>query len=72
MNTACRAQCPILLVHGLADETVPVTDVYAIRDHCPGNKPELLLIEGGRHDSVEEVEHHADRLVTFLQKAGII
>jgi alpha-beta hydrolase superfamily lysophospholipase len=72
MNTACHVQCPILLVHGTADETVPVTDAQAIRDHCPGKKPELLLIEGGRHDSVEEVEHHADRLVAFLQKAGLM
>ena len=72
MNTACRVQCPILLVHGTADETVPVTDARAIRDHCPGKMPELLFIEGGNHDSVEEVEHHADRLVAFLQKTGII
>ena len=72
MNTACRVQCPILLVHGTADETVPVTDARAIRDHCPGGKPELLLIEGGRHDSVEEVEHHADRLVAFLKQTGIM
>lgn len=72
MNTACRIQCPILLVHGTADETVPVTDARAIRDHCPGEKPELLLIEGGRHDSVEEVEHHADRLVAFLKQTGIM
>jgi alpha-beta hydrolase superfamily lysophospholipase len=72
MNTACRVQCPVLLVHGTADETVPVTDARAIRDHCPGKKPELIFIEGGRHDSVEDVEHHADRLVAFLQKIGFI
>ncbi len=54
MNTACRAQCPILLVHGTADETVPVTDAQAIRNSCRGKKPELLLIEGGNHDSREQ------------------
>ncbi|VAW77300.1 Hydrolase, alpha/beta fold family, partial [hydrothermal vent metagenome] len=26
MNTVCRVQCPVLLVHGTADETVPATD----------------------------------------------
>ena len=72
MNTACRVQCPILLVHGTADETVPLTDARAIQNHCSGKKPELLLIEGGTHDSVEQVEHHADKLVAFLQKTGII
>jgi len=72
MNTVCRVQCPVLLVHGTADETVPVADARAIRDHCFGKQPELLFIEGGRHDSVEEIERHADRLVAFLNKAGIM
>jgi len=72
MNTACRVQCPILLVHGTADETVPVTDAQAIRNNCRGKKPELLLIEGGSHDSVEKVEQHGDELVAFLEKSGVI
>ena len=72
MNTACRVQCPILLVHGTADETVPVTDAQAIRNNCRGKKPELLLIEGGSHDSVEKVEQHGDELVAFLEKSGIV
>ena len=72
MNTASRVRCPVLLVHGTADETVPVTDARAIQDRCHGKKPELLLIEGGRHDSVEEVERHGDRLAAFLRKAGVI
>ena len=72
MNTACRVPCPILLVHGTADETVPLTDAQAIQGHCPGKKPELLLIEGGRHDSVEKVESHGDRLVAFLKQTGIM
>ena len=72
MNTACLIRCPVLLVHGTADETVPVTDAHAIQDHCRGNKPELLLIEGGTHDSVEEIERHGDWLVAFLRKEGVV
>lgn len=72
MNAACRVRCPVPLVHGTADETVPVTDARAIQDHCRGNKPELLLIEGGRHDSVEAAERHGDQLVAFLRKTGVI
>ena len=71
MNTVCRIQCPVLLVHGTADETVPLTDAQAIQNHCPGKKPELLLIEGGRHDSVEQVERHGDRLIAFLNRQGL-
>lgn len=72
MNTACRVRCPVLLVHGTADETVPVSDMQAIRDNCHARKPELLLIEGGNHDSVEYVEQHAGRLLSFLEKAGLL
>jgi len=72
MNTVCRIRCPVLLVHGAADETVPVTDAQVIQDHCRENKPELVVIENGRHDSVEEVERHEDLLVAFLAKAGIV
>lgn len=72
MNTVCRVQCPILLVHGTADKTVPVTDALAIRDHCYVKGLELFFIEGGTHDSVEDIEHHADGLVAFLQKTEFI
>lgn len=68
MNTVCRIHCPVLLVHGTADETVPVTDAQVIRENCRENRPEVLLIEGGRHDSVEDIEHHADQLIAFLAR----
>lgn len=68
MNTACRAGCPVLLVHGSADNTVPVTDAQAILEHCQEKKPELLLIDGGEHDSVDEIERHADQLIAFLER----
>ncbi len=72
MNTVCRITCPVLLVHGSADKTVPVSDAQAILDHCRENSPELLLIEDGTHDSVEAVEQHGDQLVEFLKKSAVI
>ncbi|MFQ5644557.1 MAG: alpha/beta hydrolase [Thiogranum sp.] len=72
MNTVCRVRCPVLLVHGSADETVPVTDAWAIRNNCHRKKPELLLIDGASHDSVEQVEQHGERLVAFLKRAGFV
>lgn len=72
MNTVCHVHCPVLLVHGNADKTVPVSDAWAIHDNCHENRPELVLIENGEHDSVEDIERHGDLLVDFLRRAGIV
>lgn len=72
MHTACRVECPVLLVHGTADETVPLTDALAIRDNCNGSLLELLLIENADHDSVDKVEEHSNQLVGFLARAGLV
>lgn len=71
MNTACRIKCPVLLVHGTADQTVPVTDAVAIKNNCKDKSLELLLIEGANHESGEMIEEHADELILFLARAGI-
>ncbi len=69
MNRVCHLRCPVLLVHGTRDSTVPVSDALAIQENCPTHRPELLLIEDAGHDSVEEIERHADKLIRFLDKA---
>lgn len=71
MNTACKVKCPILLVHGKMDETVPVTDTLAIQKNCDINSIELLLIDDAGHDSVEKVEQHGYQLVDFLKNHGL-
>ena len=70
--TACRVPCPVLLVHGTADETVPVADALAIRDACNNKALELVLLNHAHHDSAELIEEHADKLVSFLNRAGIL
>jgi len=72
MYTACRIKCPVLLVHGTVDRTVPVTDALAIRNHCRKKSLELLLIENADHESVEVIEEHAGQLVSFLTRAGVL
>jgi len=71
MHTACLVRCPVLLVHGSADETVPVSDALAIRDQCNKDSVELLLIEGADHESVDRIEEHAVQLIEFLERCGI-
>ena len=72
MNTVCRIKCPVLLVHGKADLTVPVTDALAIRNNCSANSIELLLIENADHESVEMIEEHGDQLIVFLMRVGVL
>lgn len=69
MNRLRYVQCPVLLVHGTADKTVPVSDVHLIRENGEGKKAELLLIEGGGHESVGRISKHEEELMAFLQRA---
>lgn len=68
VNTIRRVTCPALLVHGLADQTVPANearDIYAQRAHA---LVELLLIPGS-HDEYAELERHLPALRRFLDQA---
>ena len=71
LNTICRVHCPVLLVHGTEDRTIPHTDTLSIREGCRRTNIELLLIEGADHDSVERVEQHGGELVAFLARFGV-
>ena len=70
MNTLCKIRCPVLLVHGQIDKTIPVADVHAIAGNCSDKTPEVLLIPDAHHGSVDKVEQHGPELVEFLKRAG--
>ena len=69
VNTICRIRCPVLLVHGNADRTVPVDDARLIINGCPLPHLRLLEIEGADHGSTDEVERHIGALLRFLDDA---
>lgn len=70
LETVCKIHCPILLVHGKEDTTVPIEDARAIIAHCPEPHLTLLEIEGAGHDSVEKIEQHSQQLIDFLRMSG--
>ncbi len=70
MNTLCEVKCPVLLVHGTEDKTIPVSDFRAIESNCEGRKYKVLLIPGAGHGSIDKVEDHSDDLIRFLKYAG--
>jgi uncharacterized protein len=43
VNTVCRITCPVLLVHGREDHTVPVEDARCIAARC--RAPNVRLLE---------------------------
>ena len=69
LNTVYRLKCPVLLVHGEADRTVPVADAHAII--AAGEKPDLqlLTISGAGHNKLASSEIQGGKLVEFLQGA---
>ena len=72
LNSVCHIACPILLVHGVDDQVVPLADAHAIVSHCPQAKLTLLEIPDAGHASVEKIEAHAPELLAFLQCHGFV
>lgn len=66
MNTVRELICPILLVHGTADQTVAVDDAYLILSNCGAPYARLLEIGGAGHNSVDQLERHVGDLLEFL------
>ncbi len=47
-NAVARINCPLLIIHGSADKTVPVADVHQLYEKANTIK-RLEIIEGGNH-----------------------
>jgi putative redox protein len=47
-QAARSVQCPVLIVHGDADEVVPISESYELRDSLGGAK-RLSILNGGDH-----------------------
>jgi dipeptidyl aminopeptidase/acylaminoacyl peptidase len=66
VGTIARVRCPVLLVHGRDDTTVPFDE--ARRLQAAGADAALLPVAGG-HDLRDALAPHAAVLVAFLQAA---
>ena len=67
VHTIAQVRCPVLLVHGNHDATVPVSD--ARRLLAAASRPAQLLLIDGDHDLREALDAHAPALVDFLHAA---
>ena len=67
-RTIGAVNCPVLLVHGIGDETVPMSEareIYANRE----NKQVQLLLMPGSHDKYVDMERHIGTVIGFLDGA---
>lgn len=67
-RTIARVACPVLIVHGLADETVPVAEARQIHAARASDAVELLLVPGS-HDDYGDLALVEARLREFLAHA---
>jgi alpha-beta hydrolase superfamily lysophospholipase len=70
INTICRVTCPVLMVHGQSDRTVPMADMESIRKKCEGHPPEFLFISDAGHSSVDRFKEYEGTFLDFLERAG--
>jgi pimeloyl-ACP methyl ester carboxylesterase len=66
LSTLARVRCPVLLVHGRGDTTVPFSD--AERLQAVSGQARLLAVDGD-HDLRDTLALHAPVLVDFLRSA---
>jgi len=70
VNTIQRVHCPVLLVHGAEDTTVPVSEAHAIHDARLGEHVQLKIVAGS-HDEYADIDRELPILVDFLSKVQV-
>jgi uncharacterized protein len=67
VNTIRQVNCPVLLVHGAADTTVPVSEAHTIHANRSGDQVQLMIVAGS-HDDYADLDRELPVLVGFLSK----
>jgi pimeloyl-ACP methyl ester carboxylesterase len=66
VNSIRQVRCPVLLVHGTQDTTVPIEDGRQIAAAADPKQVRFLPIANAGHDSVDKIGAHARYLLDFL------
>lgn len=56
IGAAGRVQAPVLLIHGSADEVVPIQDAHDLFDAVPHDRKQLVILEGANHQISDPVQ----------------
>lgn len=68
IHTIARSQCPVLLLHGEDDDTVPADDARRLLAAAARDNVRLRLLAGS-HDEFAEIDRHLDEVLGFLGEA---
>lgn len=66
-NTIRQANCPVLLVHGTEDSTVPSSDAARLAERSAG-RAQLLLMRG-HHEGFADIDRGVRAVLAFLDTA---
>jgi len=64
-NRIGEVPVPLLLVHGDADEVVPVSNAFELHNQAP--ETELLIVPGGTHSDLTDFEPFFTDVMNFLE-----
>ncbi|TND07259.1 MAG: lysophospholipase [Bacteroidetes bacterium] len=59
---------PVLILHGTADETIPVHHGKKLFEHYRGTDKKLVIIEGGKHNDLSKYPQFETELRAFLAR----
>ncbi|NIA25741.1 MAG: alpha/beta fold hydrolase [Gammaproteobacteria bacterium] len=65
-NRISHVQAPLLLVHGDADQIVPVSNVYELAERMPTRR--VLIIPGAGHSDLGSFESQIGEVIGFLSE----
>lgn len=68
LNSIARGRCPVLLLHGEDDATVPVSDAWRIKANAGRDNVQVYVLPGS-HDEFAEVGTHLAEVLGFLDTA---
>ena len=66
-NRIGEVKVPVLLLHGDADDVVPVEDALSLHEHLPSSR--LITVPGGKHADLEAFEPYFEQVDDFLRSA---
>ncbi len=65
-STVARVKAPLILVHGDADDVVPISNLFELAQRAP--QARTLIVPGANHASLKEFEPYMGTILGFLSE----